>query len=71
MSFRIRETIQRTRVCHDIEVKSCFDMPLLVRFYGVPFRSTVQMFPTTNCLISLAEYVSIVNLVTMVSGTLN
>ncbi|XP_065915341.1 FACT complex subunit SPT16-like [Dysidea avara] len=25
-------------------------------FYGVPFRSTVQMFPTTNCLISLAEY---------------
>ena len=29
------------------------------RFYGVPFRSTVQLFPTTNCLISLAESVSL------------
>jgi len=32
---------------------------IVCRFYGVPFRSTVQMFPTTNCLISLAEYVSV------------
>lgn len=29
------------------------------RFYGVPFRSTVRLFPTTNCLISLAEHVSV------------
>ena len=35
-------------------VKVCF----YCRFPGVPFRSTVFLMPTTNCLVSLSEPVS-------------
>jgi len=44
---------------HSVSPISCFsvisDISLLYSFHGVPFRSTVLLQPTTNCLVSLSD----------------
>ncbi len=38
-----------------------FDTPFReLSFHGVPFRSTVQLQPTSGCLVNLTEWVSMI-----------
>lgn len=51
----------RTYVClYSITLYFVFPLPFFGRFHGVPFRSTVLLQPTTNCIVNLTEQVCLV-----------